>query len=71
MQLFEHDFKPIVINLGSPYIGVDDSTFETLQINLEKLDSSITCDEKSCYGKNEKDFYLEKMSDFSMKLSNK
>lgn len=29
-QLFEHDFKPVVINLGSPFIGVDDETFETM-----------------------------------------
>jgi len=49
-QLFEHDFKPVEINLGVPYIGVDDETFEKLQNHLTLMDSSITCDQVNCYG---------------------
>ena len=26
-QLFEHDFKPLAVNLAIPYIGVDDATY--------------------------------------------
>ncbi len=59
------------MNLGSPYIGVDDSTFKTLERALKKIDESITCDERSCYGSNSTDFYMDKMTDFTMKLSNK
>ena len=35
------------------------------------MDNSISCDDKSCYGRKEKDYYMDKMSDFTLKLSNK
>lgn len=68
-QLFEHDFKPISVNLGEPYIGVDDETFELLQNHLTAMDSSIVCDQTNCYGTKPVREYT--LPDYQIKLSNK
>lgn len=68
-QLFEHDFKPISVNLGVPYIGVDDETFELLQNHLTAMDSSIVCDQTNCYGTKPVREYT--LPDYQIKLSNK
>ena len=70
-NIFRRSYKWVEVNAAYASVGFTTEDYEKASAKLMNTDSTITCDEKSCFGREECATYAGKMLDVTFTISNR